>query len=72
MSLVRNISLHNRWEVDEGYLKQTRSSGPWTAGDIRTVESPELLGWHKDLMEVINAIWPTIAERYVNAPDFTG
>jgi hypothetical protein len=71
MSLVRNISLHNRWEVDEGYLKQTRSSGPWTVGDIRTVESPELLGWHKDLMEVINATWPPIAERYVNAPDFT-
>lgn len=72
MSLVRNIGLHNRWEVDEGYLKQTRSSDPWTVGDIRTVESPELLGWHKDLMEVINATWPPIAERYVNAPDFTG
>jgi len=63
MSLVRNIGLHNRWEV---------SAGPWSAGDIRTVESPELLGWHEDLMKVINATWPPIAERYVSAPGFTG
>lgn len=72
MSLVRNIGLHNRWEVDEAYLKQTKSAGPWLVGDIRTVESPELLGWHKDLMNVVNATWPPIAERYVLAQDFAG
>ena len=72
MSLVRNIGLHNRWEVDEGYLKHTKFAGSWTVGDIRTVESPELLGWHEDLMKVINATWPSIAERYVSAPDFAG
>jgi hypothetical protein len=72
MSLVRNIGLHNRWEVDKGYLKQTKSQLPWKVGDIRTVESLELMRWHKDLMEVINATWPPIAERYMNAPDFTG
>lgn len=72
MALVRNIGLHNRWEVDEGYLKETKSAGPWSVGSIRTVESPELLGWHEDLMKVINATWPPIAERYVSAPDFTG
>jgi hypothetical protein len=72
MSLVRNIGLHNRWEVDEGYLKQTNSTGLWAVGDIRTVESTELLRWHQDLMNVINATWPPIAERYVDAPAFTG
>lgn len=72
MSLVRNIGLHNRWEVDETYLKQTKSLGSWKVGDIRTVETGELLEWHKDLMNVINATWPPIAERYVDAPDFTG
>lgn len=72
MSLVRNIGLHNRWEVDEAYLKQTKSAGLWLVGDIRTVESPELLGWHEDLMKVINATWSPIAERYVSAPDFAG
>jgi hypothetical protein len=72
MSLVRNIGLHNRWEVDEVYLKQSKFAGPWTVGDIRAVESPELLGWHEDLMKVVNATWPPIAERYVLAPDFTG
>jgi len=72
MSLVRNIGLHNRWEVDEGYLGQTNSTDLWAVGDIRTVKSAELLRWHQDLMNVINATWPPIAERYVDAPDFTG
>ncbi len=72
MSLVRNIGLHNRWEVDEAYLKQTKSAGLWLVGDIRAVESPELLGWQEDLMKVINATWAPIAERYVSAPDFAG
>ncbi|HSF68439.1 MAG TPA: hypothetical protein VLA67_13540 [Nitrospiraceae bacterium] len=72
MSLVRNIGLHNRWEVDEEYLKQTHSHLLLTVGDIRTVESPELMRWHKDLMEIINATWPPVAEHYVNAPDFIG
>lgn len=72
MSLVRNIGLHNRWEVDEGYLDQTKFQLLWKVGDIRTVESSELMIWHKDLMEIINATWPPIAEHYVNVPDFKG
>ena len=58
--------------VREIYLKQSKFAGPCTVGDIRAVESPELLGWHEDLMKVVNATWPPIAERCVLAPDFTG
>jgi hypothetical protein len=69
MSLVRNIGLHNRWEVDNDYLKKTSSSG-WIAGDIRKVEINELQGWSSSLTKLINETSIPIAVKYVAAPDY--
>ncbi len=43
MSLVRNLGLHNRWEVDSPYLAKTDRQG-FEPGELRTVDVGELEG----------------------------
>jgi len=45
MTLVRNLGLHNRWEVDEKYLEYS-ATGSLTVGDLRLIELKELHIWH--------------------------
>jgi hypothetical protein len=69
MSLVRNIGLHNRWEVDRFYLSKTLTSG-WTVGDIRTVKIDELRSWVSSLTKLLDETSIPIANKYVSAPDY--
>lgn len=69
MSLVRNLGMHNRWEVDQFYLKRT-SKPNWEIKDVRIIEIGELQSWAKGLSELINETSPQIAIKYRAAPDF--
>lgn len=69
MTLVRNLGLHNRWEVDEKYLLFSNREG-LDVGDLRLVEVEELHRWHAALVRLILDLSSAVAIRYVNAPDF--
>jgi hypothetical protein len=69
MSLVRNLGLHNRWEVDAFYLSKT-SSSVWELRDIRIIEIGELQSWARSLSKLITETSLQIAVKYVGAPDY--
>jgi hypothetical protein len=69
MSLVRNLGLHNRWEVDGYYVKESKTSG-WNIGEIRVFEASEIEKWHQGLVWLVKETWPSVAERFKDAPDF--
>ncbi len=69
MALVRNLGLHNRWEVDSFYLNTTDSSG-WNIGEIRELNSIELGQWHKCIMTVIHETSIEVSKKFVHAPDY--
>ena len=69
MSLVRNLGLHNRWEVDDFYLRKT-SSSIWELRDVRIIEIGELQSWAGSLSKLINETSLQIAIKYVGAPDY--
>lgn len=70
MSLVRNLGLHNRWEVDQRYLNKTSKQNQWRIGDIRTFNSNELLLWHRSLINLINKTCKPVAVQYVSAAKY--
>lgn len=70
MSLVRNLGLHNRWEVDLKYLNKTSKQNQWQIGDVRTFDSKELILWHRSLIDLINKTWKPVAVLYVSAPKY--
>lgn len=70
MSLVRNLGLHNRWEVDQFYLDATKSKG-WNIRDIRIFEISELELWHSALVKLINESWKPVAIQFNGSPEYT-
>lgn len=71
MSLVRNLALYNRWEVDQKYLDSTSNKKRWNIGQLRLFDSSELGLWHQSLLGAIKKSWQPIAIKYVNAPSFS-
>lgn len=69
MSLVRNLGLHNRWEVDEKYLRLT-SRTRLEVGDIRVFDRDELWEWHNILMLLVSEFSDKVAIAFVKAPPF--
>lgn len=69
MSYVRNLGLHNRWEVDASYLSKTLTSG-WTIGEIRVVTTDELRTWVSSLTKLLDETSIPIAKKYCSAPDY--
>jgi len=69
MSLVRNLGMHNRWEVDDYYLQKSSASG-WELKDVRIIEIAELRSWSASLSKLINETSFEISIKYVGAPDF--
>jgi len=69
MTLVRNLGLHNRWEVDGRYLQRTSRVG-YELGELRLVESEELQRWHGLLMHLVNRTAGKIARDYSAAPRY--
>lgn len=69
MSLVRNLGLHNRWEVDEKYLSQTPRRG-LQSGELRIVEVTELHHWHGLMIRLINSSCSGVARTYRSASSY--
>ena len=69
MSLMRNLGLHNRWEVDREYLRRSASTN-LTEGELRIFEKDELLSWHASLIRVLNETANVVAIKYSTAPDY--
>ena len=69
MSLVRNLGLHNRWEVDREYLRRSASTN-LTEGELRIVEEGELGTWHASLITVLSETAKVVAIKYSAAPDY--
>jgi hypothetical protein len=70
MSLVRNLGLHNRWEVDQIYLNKTLEQSQLQIGDIRTFDSTELNLWHRSLIDLIGKTCKPVAVQYVAAQTY--
>lgn len=70
MSLIRNLGLHNRWEDDEVYLKNSPQPGKWAVGEVRLVHATELASWRTALSQLLLGIWSPIAQLFVKAPNY--
>lgn len=71
MSLLRNIGIHNRWEVDEKYIELSNEKH-WQIGEIRTFNQHDLSKWDLSIQEVIQVITKEVAVKYKDAPAYTG
>lgn len=69
MTHVRNLGLHNRWEVDDQYLK-SHPNCELAVGDIRPVSQVDLETWSTALRAGIQVTSVAIAKKYVAAPDY--
>ncbi len=69
MTLVRNLGLHNRWEIDKRYLERTMKGG-YQLGELRIIEVGELNRWHQAFINVINAVSTEVALVFVRANDY--
>lgn len=70
MSLIRNLGLHNRWEVDKVYLKNCSQPKNWAVGEVRLVHASELVLWRAALSQLLLETWSPIAQLFVNAPNY--
>lgn len=68
MTLVRNIGLHNRWEIDAKYLGES-SCTRFMVGEIRDVTASELHSWQALLIKLIQCTSTTLAMRYRALPE---
>lgn len=69
MSRVRNLGLHNRWEVDEKYLELSEGT-EIELGEIRFVEIDELNLWYGSLINILGETCRKVALKYVEAPSY--
>ena len=71
MSLVRNLGLHNRWEVDERYMARTRRVGSAAIGELRIMSLDELQTWQSLISRVLIRSSSECAQIFKDAPDFS-
>jgi hypothetical protein len=71
MHLVRNLGLHNQWEVDSTYLKHTKLKNV-PIGEKRLIDTAELERWNAAFLELILETSSRISSFYVNIPDYNG
>jgi hypothetical protein len=69
MLLVRNLGMHNEWEVDQFYLDRTKTTG-WQLGQLRTFNSSDLYNWQGVLLHIIQELATEISKRYVAVPSY--
>jgi hypothetical protein len=69
MHLVRNLGLHNQWEVDETYLEKSKSKN-FKVGMKRLVETPELEKWNSAFIELVLKSSSKLALLYADAPNY--
>ena len=69
MALVRNLGLHNRWEVDKRYLERTIRRN-YQLGELRVIELEELNRWHQMFNKVVNMTGSEVALAFASAKDY--
>ena len=69
MELVRNLGMHNEWEVDDIYLKKTKTSH-FKSGNKRIFEISEITKWHFAYLQLIGALASEIAVRYAQVLNY--
>jgi hypothetical protein len=67
--LVRNLGMHNEWEVDETYLKKTKTKN-MKLGEKRVFGISEITKWHSAFLQLIGMLSSKIAIRYAQVPKY--
>lgn len=70
MSLVRNLGLHNRWEIDERYVQHSGIASS-ALGELRVVNASELQRWHTLLIKLLHHTAFNCAHSFRDAPQYT-
>lgn len=70
MALVRNLGLHNRWEIDKRYLERTIRSD-YQQGELRIIDKEELNRWHQIFHKIVQTTGIEVALAFVDANDFS-
>lgn len=69
MHLVRNLGLHNQWEVDATYLKNSKNKD-FEMGMKRLVETPELEKWNSAFIKLVLESSSRFAIHYADVPKY--
>jgi len=69
MHLVRNLGMHNEWEVDEIYLQKTKTKN-LKLGDKRVLEIGEVTKWHFAFLQLLDTLSTETAVLYAQVPPY--
>jgi len=69
MTHVRNLGLHNRWEVDQRYL-DSHPDCTLPVGDLRIVEVAEIQAWSAALHDLVIATAKKVGTLFVGVPAY--
>ncbi len=70
LSLVRNLVLHNRSEVDDQYLSKSTCTR-FPNHHLRDLSALEVNEWQKSLVGAVNETCVALAEKFVAAPPYS-
>jgi len=70
LTLVRNLGIHDRWEVDEIYLNRSTNAANWGLGEFRTVSVDEVELWERCTLTIVRNVAFPLAFRYGSAPSY--
>ena len=69
MTHIRNLGLHNRWEVDQRFLSSHPECG-LQLGELRRVDPAELSAWSGALRQLVTSTAVAIGKKFVTAPAY--
>lgn len=70
LTLVRNLGIHNRWEVDKKYLDRSINRANWELGELRMVSADEVENWEIATLTLLRKVAFPMAFRYGSAPNY--
>jgi hypothetical protein len=68
--LIRNLGLHNRWEVDQKYLQRSANAENWEIGDVRLIQIGELRRMHKALLATMQVVTREVALEFLGVSPY--
>lgn len=69
LSLIRNLGMHNRWEIDAKYLEKTKIMG-FELNEVRVVTPQELMTYHESFHRILLETCQKISIKYSKAPEY--
>lgn len=69
LSLIRNLGIHNRWEVDEKYLEKSRATNI-EVDEVRELPLDELFSFHSSFHNVLHETCRKVSIKYAKSPDY--